>query len=452
MTGGQHLTGAQRLLVGSLIFGLFFGAGNLIFPVQLGRAAGVASPAATIGFLLTAVGLPVAGLVAAALSGSRSVADVVRPVSRRYAVLFTVLLYLTIGPAFAIPRTATVSFEVGVRPLLPAGSERLGLLVFTVVFFGITGIVAMRPAKLLDSIGRYLTPAFLVLLAALVIAALAMPMTSELTEPTGPYATSPLTTGLIDGYNTMDALAGLAFAIVVVEALRGLGVEEPRRVAGEIARAGLIGGVGIAVVYVSLVYVGATSVGAVADADNGGVVLAAVSRHLFGVPGLILIAGIVTLACLKTAIGLIVACSEMFVTLTGGRVGYRVWAVGFTIVSAVIANAGLDALIAYSVPVLMMLYPLAIVAIALGLTWRWTGRRPWIHRSTTAFVALAAVFDFLKALPEPFASKPWVTVPVDFAATWLPGYANGFGWLVPGVVGLAVGVGLERFGRPRLSR
>lgn len=448
----QRLTGVQRLLLSSLIFGLFFGAGNLIFPVQLGRAAGAASPLATLGFLITAVGLPVAALVAAALSGSRSVADVVAPVSRRYSIGFTVLLYLTIGPAFAIPRTATVSFEVGVRPLLPAASARLGLLLFTVVFFGITGFVAMRPTRLLDSIGRYLTPTFLVLLAALVVGALVMPMSSELGEPTGAYASAPLTTGFLDGYSTMDALAGLAFAIVVVEALHRLGVQERGRVAAEIARAGLLGGIGIAVVYVSLVYVGATSVGAVPEADNGGVVLAAVSRHLFGVPGLMLIAGIVTVACLKTAIGLIVACSEMFVTLTGGRVGYRAWALGFTTVSAVVANAGLETLIAYSVPVLMLLYPLAIVAIAMGIASRWVGHKPYIHRGVTGLTGVAALFDLVKALPEPFASRPWARVLVDFAASWLPGYNIGFGWLVPAVVGLVLGALLERFGRPQLSR
>ncbi|WP_052465797.1 branched-chain amino acid transport system II carrier protein [Mobilicoccus massiliensis] len=464
-----RLRPTQTLLLGSLVFGLFFGAGNLIFPVGLGRDAGQAALVATIGFLVTAVGLPIVGVVASALAGSTSVHDLTRPISRRFALLFTCALYLTIGPLFAIPRTATVSFEIGVHPLV--GDSSIALVLFTIAFFALTAAAALRPGRLLDWIGRYLTPVFLVLLSALVVAALLAPMTSgPLPAPATPYDASPLTAGLLDGYNTMDALASLAFAIVIVDAARRLGVTSPRRLATELGKAGIVGGLGMAIVYGALAYVGATSVGVVAQADNGGTVLAETSRHYFGPAGQYLIAAIVLVACLKTSIGLIVACAEMFTELfarnaatsdgadgqvQGAPRAYRWWLLAFVGVSLLIANAGLEAIISFSIPVLMFLYPIAIVTIALALAWSWVSQHLIVARCVVAFTAVTAFFDLLAALPENLAATPFVTTLTDAATAVLPGYELGFGWVVPALVGLVVGVvadaSVGRTSRPRLA-
>ena len=186
-----RLRPGQTLLLASLVFGLFFGAGNLIFPAGLGRDAGTAVTPATLGFLVTAVGLPVLGIVASAVTGARSVREMTAPVSRRFAVAFTCLLYLTIGPLFAIPRTATVSYEIGVAPL--AGDGGLRLLGFTAAFFAVAAVAAFRPGRLMEWVGRYLTPAFLVLLGALMAAAVVAPMsTGALPSPTPAYADGAL--------------------------------------------------------------------------------------------------------------------------------------------------------------------------------------------------------------------------------------------------------------------
>mgnify|MGYP002652221176 CR=1 FL=1 len=249
-----RLRPGQTLLLASLVFGLFFGAGNLIFPAGLGRDAGAAVTPATLGFLVTAVGLPVLGIVASAVTGARSVREMTAPVSRRFAVAFTCLLYLTIGPLFAIPRTATVSYEIGVAPL--AGDGGLRLLGFTAAFFAVAAVAAFRPGRLMEWVGRYLTPAFLVLLGALVAAAVVAPMsTGALPSPTPAYADGALVRGLLDGYNTMDALASLAFAVVIVDAARRLGVTGPRRMAVELGKAGLLGGAAMAVVIVVMLAV-----------------------------------------------------------------------------------------------------------------------------------------------------------------------------------------------------
>src|SRR5690554_2606292 len=140
----------SNLLLGSLLFGLFFGAGNLIFPVQMGQLAGNNTLEATIGFLITGVGLPLLGVIATALSQSESLFDLARPVNRIYSILFTCALYLTIGPLFAIPRTATVAFEVGLNPFIAENYLRLGLLVFSLLFFVFTLYYSLRPGRILD--------------------------------------------------------------------------------------------------------------------------------------------------------------------------------------------------------------------------------------------------------------------------------------------------------------
>lgn len=437
-TRDARLRPAQTLLVGSLLFGLFFGAGNLIFPVEMGRAAGSHTAAATVGFLLTAVGLPLLGIVASALSGASSLLEMTSGVARWYALGFTCALYLTIGPAFAIPRTATVSYEVGLAPSL--GDGRGPLLVFTLVFFALTGAAALRPGRLIDYVGRYLTPVFLVLLAAVVVASFVAPMTNApLHAPQAAYATSPLTQGLLDGYNTMDALASLAFAIVVIEAVGRLGVTSPAGIARETAKGGIVSVLAMAAIYASLAYVGATSLGVSPDARNGGQVLAGVSRHYYGTAGQWLIGAIVLVACLKTAIGLVTACAEMFAQMLP-RVGYHAWALTFTLVSCAIANVGLAAIVEWSIPVLVFLYPLAITAIVLGLLSPWLRHRRNAHRVMTAAVALAAVCDLVKALP---VSVPGGSGLVELAGRVLPGYGQGFGWVVPGVLGLLVGLALD---------
>ena len=227
----------SNLLLGSLLFGLFFGAGNLIFPVHMGQSAGNNTLLATIGFLATGVGLPLLGVIAATLAQSESLYDLAKPISRIYSVLFTCMLYLTIGPLFAIPRTATVAFEVGLSPFIPGKYVQIGLLVFSLVFFSVTLYFSLRPGRILDWVGKYLNPVFVALLSILLIATFIRPMgKASQYSAQGNYIERALFTGLLDGYNTMDALASLAFAIVIISNIERLGVNSPKRKAIEILK------------------------------------------------------------------------------------------------------------------------------------------------------------------------------------------------------------------------
>ena len=441
----KKLTLRQLLAVASMLFGLFFGAGNLIFPASMGQLAGRNLWLAAAGFLVTGVGLPLLGVAALGISRAEGLLGLSSRVSRGYGLFFTCLLYLTIGPFFAIPRCATVSYTVGIQRMLPETGQTLALAVFSLVFFAAVLFFSLRPGEILTWVGKVLNPLFLAFLAVLVLRALTAPLGAvSAIEPSGSYAGAALSTGLLEGYNTMDALASLAFGIIVVNAIRGLGVEEPGQVARSTVLAGVFSSLLMALIYLLVTVVGAQSRGAFPAAANGGEALAQIAEHYFGAAGALILAATVTIACLKTAVGLITSCSETFVELFPQGPGYRVWAVIFCVVSFLIANLGLNAILNYSTPVLMFLYPLSIVLILLTLGGRLFGNHPTVLRWTIGCTAVAALADLLRTLPEGTRAVLHLEGVVTLAESWLPLCKAGFGWLVPAVVGLVIGLVLRR--------
>ncbi len=431
------------LLVASMLFGMFFGAGNLIFPAPTGQRAGAQLWQAPAGFLITGVGRPLLGVAALGVSREEGLRELSSRVSRGYGLFFTCLLYLTIGPFFAIPRCATVSYTVGVQRLVP-GTQQLVLAVFSLVFFGAVLFFSLRPGQILTWIGKVLNPLFLCFLAALLVRALAAPMGAVAdAAPMGNYETAAFATGLLEGYNTMDALASLAFGIIVVHAIRSLGVEEPGQVAQNTVRAGIFSSLLMALIYLLVTVVGAQSRGMLEAAPNGGEALAQIAQHYFGSAGAVILAATVTVACLKTAVGLITSCGETFVKLFPGGPSYRVWAVGFCVLSFLVANLGLDAIIAYSQPVLMFLYPLSIVLILLTLCGRAFGNAPVVLRWTIGCTAVAALVDFARALPAASRAALHLDGVIAAAEHVLPLAAQGFGWVLPALLGLAIGLAVR---------
>ena len=324
----KKLTLKQKLLVAGTLFGMFFGAGNLIFPVHLGQMAGSNVIPAMIGFVITAVGIPILGVAAIGVTHSDGLQTLAGKVGRGYGVFFTTILYLTIGPLFAIPRCATVSFTTGVIPMLGDGSrEWLALLIFSAVFFALVLFFSLRPGKITLWIGKIINPIFLIFLAVLVITALINPgaAASEI-EPTEAYIGSgkAFFASLIEGYGTMDAIAGLAFGIVVIDVIRRMGVTEDNAVARDVLGSGVFTGLLMALIYVLTVLMGAQSRGLFELSENGGIALTEISSHYLGGAGKIILAVTITFACLKTSIGLVTSCSETFVKMTKGKIPYKV--------------------------------------------------------------------------------------------------------------------------------
>ena len=402
------LSKKELVFIASMLFGLFFGAGNLIFPIYMGQMAGRHMWQATIGFLITGVGLPLMGVAAMGISRSNGLIELSGKVSRGYSVFFT---GVASGAALAI---------------------------FSGVFFLIVLGFSLFPGKILTWVGKILNPLFLLFLGVLVVAALVNPI-GEISSiaPDGSYVDKAFSTGFLEGYNTMDALASLAFGIIVIDVIRGLGIQEPKAVAKNTVKAGVFSCLLMALIYLAVTVVGAQSRGLYEICNNGGEVFALVSNHYFGKIGAMILAAMVCLACLKTAVGLVTSCAETFCKLFPKFLPYRAWAVAFSVVSFLIANLGLDTIIAYSLPVLMFLYPLAITLILLGLCGNAFGHSRCVYGWVTGCTLVAALYDFLNALLPNYQQLAGILQAIGRV---LPLSSYGLGWILPAVLGLGIGL------------
>ena len=442
----KQLNMKQKLLVAGTLFGMFFGAGNLIFPVHLGQLAGYNVVPAMAGFIITAVGIPILGVAAIGNTHSDGLQSLANKVGKGYGYFLTCLLYLTIGPFFAIPRCATTSFTTGIVPLLGGNvSESTALLIFSLIFFALVLIFSLRPAKITVWIGKIINPLFLIFLAVLLIAALVNPSTAvSMVQPAEAYENGALFSSFIEGYGTMDAIAGLAFGIVVIDIIRSMGVTDDSAIAKDVLRSGILTGILMAVIYIATILVGAQSRGLFEISENGGIALAQISGHYLGNVGKIVLALTITFACLKTSIGLVTSCSDAFERMFPKALSYKAWAIGFTVFSLVVSNFGLSKIIEYSVPVLMFLYPLAITLILLALCGNAFQHDQAVYVSVTAFTCVAAVFDFLKSLPADLQAGMHLEPVIAFVGNVLPWFDLNLGWVVPAVVGLILGLAIRR--------
>ena len=426
----KNLSRKDLVLVSLMLFSLFFGAGNLIFPPFLGQAAGSATWVAMAGFFITAVGFPILGVVAVAKSGGLySLAKRVHPV---FAAVFTVLIYLSIGPGLGIPRAGSLPFEMAVAPYLPESiSTTLALFLFTLIFFSVAYWLSLSPAKLVDRMGKVLTPTLLVLISLIFIASIFRPI-GAYGEATGEYVTSPFVKGFLEGYLTMDTIAALNFGIVISLAIKSRGVSDEKLVVSNSIKAGVIAGSLLIAIYAVLGHLGATSGGRFGTTANGAQTLTNVITYIFGKPGAVLLAVIFTLACLTTCVGLITSCSQYFATLTS-KVSYKGFVRILALLSMGIANMGLTQILSISVPVLNAIYPIAIMLIVLGMMNRVFKGNTMAYRLTIIFTGVVSVVDALgqvgvgvEALTKLFER--------------LPLYSQGLGWIVPAAVGMILGV------------
>ena len=339
----------QILLVSFMLFSLFFGAGNLIFPPFLGQNAGSQTPFAIAAFLITAVALPVLGvIVVAKFDGLEKLARRVNP---KFAIVFTILIYLSIGPGLGIPRAASLPFEMAVAPYLPEEANlSLFMLGFSLVFFLIAGWLALTPNKLVERIGKFLTPSLLFLLLFVFFNFL-LKGNVHVAEPQESYASNPLVKGFLEGYLTMDTIAALNFGLVIATTITGLGISRKSDVMKYTVMTGIFAGLILAGVYLILAYMGMSSSGVFPIQENGAWTLRCIVHQLFGDTGAILLAAIFTLACLTTCVGLITSISQYFSTLTS-RLSYRQLVLLIAGFSFMVCNQGLNVILSISVPVL----------------------------------------------------------------------------------------------------
>ena len=413
--------------LGFMTFAFFLGAGNIIFPPLAGFLAGEHLPSAMSGFLLTAVGLPLVTLLAAAMAGG-GLTTMGRYLPPVVVTIMATAIFIIIGPAFAAPRTGLVAYEMGLKPFL-ANPTQFTLTLYTIGFFGLVLLLSLNQGRLLDAVGKILTPILLLLLIGLAMAVFVNPQGTQ--PPVNEvYAAQPFVKGFIEGYNTMDTFAALMFGMLILDVLRQKGVTDKRAQSRYLVIAALIAAAGLGFVYISLFILGGTSLGVVQTADNGGEIISAYVLALFGPAGLWILAAIVTLACLTTAVGLVSACADYFFRLTA-KLGYRRWVVIMAALCTLVANVGLSTLIALSVPVLVAFYP---VAIALVLA---TYLQPLMRAPVLAYrliLAVALVFGLVDGLKA---------AGLDMSAfDFLPMFEIGMAWVLPTVVAAIIGLAL----------
>lgn len=417
----------QVLLLGAMLFSMFFGAGNLIVPSLLGLQAGASAVPATVGFLLTGIGLPVLGIIVVAMCGDiRQLAGRVHPA---FARVFIAMIYLIIGPFLVLPRTSTTAFEI-MKPLLPASmaDSTLVLIAFSILFFSATICLALRPGRLVRILGRFSAPMLITLIVLLLGGALFG--SNEAAAPAQPpYDDSVFIQGFLTGYQTVDLLAALCFGIVVALNARQQGITGEKNMVAAISGAGLIACVLMGAIYSGLVYVGVTMSGVVPEATNGATVLAAAAGAHFGSAGSVLIAAIFLLATLNVGTGLVTCCSEYFSEEFQG-VPYKVWLGIFAVISCVLSLVGLDTILTISVPLLNAIYPPAIVMVFLGLFHAFTDKMP---RMWPWGVLVTAVVSLAISLRDSFLPGTWL--PTDA----LPGAEFGLSWIWVALLALAIG-------------
>lgn len=435
----KGFTWKQYLVVASMIFALFFGAGNLIFPLHLGQLAGNNWPVAAAGFLVTGVLLPLLSLLAVSITHSSGVYGLGKPLGRTCALIFMVVVQLTLGPLFATPRTATVPYTIGVAPLLPTKYQQLGLLIFSIIFFALVFWVSYNQSDILSKLGKVLNPIFLILLFIMFLIGFLHPMGHAVAmKPTADYLHAGFINGFLEGYNTLDALAGLAFGVAIVTAIKTM-TKNTNQVSSILAKSGLLAMIGIGIIYVCLIVLGAMSLGKLKVSADGGVAFTQIVNYYGGVVGQTVLAVLIILTCLTTSVGLVAAFAEDFHNHFPS-LSYHGWLMIACGIATILANLGLEKIIIWSLPVLMFLYPLAMVLIILSVCSPLFKRDHLIFKIAMIFTLIPAILDMIVSLPEPVASTSFVKQVATFRLNVLPLANVGLAWLVPALIGIILGI------------
>ncbi|MCQ8212503.1 branched-chain amino acid transport system II carrier protein [Cetobacterium somerae] len=395
----------EILILGFALFSMFFGAGNLLFPPSVGVAVGKEWFQAGLGFFLTGIGLPLLGILAFTKVGSLD--EFANKVSNKFNTIYSTILILVIGPLFAIPRTGSTTFEMGVLPLFPNFDPTTLAIITSVVFFGITLFLVLNESSITDILGKFLTPIILLILSLITI----LGITSDLGTPVDSIVKgNPFSYGFVSGYQTMDALASVLFGVIIIRGLEGKGVTDTNEQKSFLSNAGFIAAIGLGFIYLSLIYLGAqiSSIKGLTTAQTtltlAQMTLGNVGKVAFGI--------CVAAACLTTSVGLVALASEWFSKLT--KISYKKIALGICIFSTILSVAGLDYIISLSVPVLVILYPVTIVLILLNIL----GIKN--HFTFKAVVSITLIISIAETL--------------KINLSFIPLAESGFPWIVPALI------------------
>ena len=405
---------SDSMTLGFALFAMFFGAGNLIFPPFLGYTSGDMWFIGFLCFIAADAGLALLALFVIAKLG-RGTEGITEVLGNKLSKLFLALSCLCIGPFIAIPRTGAITYELGVSPLI-GGNH--GVLV-TGLFFLICLIFSIKRSKIIDLIGKILSPILFATLLVLVVKGILTPIGSI-------NATDSLAhvvrNGITSGYQTMDMMGSAVFAMAIVFELTQKGYTKAPEQFKVISLSGLVCGALLFIVYGGLAFLGATTAGNYPAGLSQTVLLSTITRELLGHPGLVVLAIIVASACITTAVGLLTSVSAFFEDLTGGRVSYKTFVIIFTLFSWVISNFGIATIISVAAPILEVLFPVLITLTVLRLFASHI-RDNYVYYAATAVTVAVSFLSTLGSL-----------LGISLGMDKLPLADMGFEWLIPTVI------------------
>lgn len=349
-------------IIGFALFAMFFGAGNLIFPPYLGLLSGHQWWIGFLGFTITDAGLGLLAIIALSkYDGNLNV--LATRINKTFAIIISTAIILCIGPFLATPRTAATTYEIAIMPIF---GESFNRYLFSVIFFVIACLLSIRPSKVVDIVGKFLTPSLLICMTILIIKGIVSPI-GEIANTT--MIDNVLKKGITDGYQTMDAIAGCMFALVVINAVKTRNYSSKNLEIKATVMSSVIAVIFLALIYGGLLYLGAQTSGlGIYDQDTDSTLLLVdITNRVLGGVGVYILGIITALACLTTAIGLISATGNFFNDLTFNKISYERVVVICSIVSCLISMLGVTQIIKISAPILEIIYPCAMTIVILGL-------------------------------------------------------------------------------------
>ena len=411
------------LVVGFALFAMFFGAGNLIFPPYLGVVSGSGWLVGFTGFVLADVGLALLAILASAKCQGDINKVLVRSGKTLSLILATAIM-ICLGPLLAIPRTGATTFEMGIQPIFAGFNP----VIFSILFFGLTLILTIKPSKVVDIIGQYLTPALLIALIFLIIMGVIHPL-GNLNEPA--VINQVFAEGISQGYQTMDPLGAIALSAVVIISLSQKGYNDESEKVKLTLKAGIVAGVALLIVYGGLTYLGSSVAhqfkGVSPSEINQTSLIVNITEQLLGQPGKVVLAIIVGLACLTTAIGLTSATAQYFTKISKGMIKYEAVVIAVCVFSAFVSNFGVSTIISFAEPILSIIYPATIVLIIMTLF----GHKIKSDNSFKGATYMALLVSILTVVDG-------MGINISLIEK-LPFYDLGFNWIVPAIIGALLG-------------
>lgn len=428
----KYLSIKDIVVLGLLNLALFVGAGNIIFPPYIGYMSGGNLLVAAIGFLLTGVGLPVLAAIAMGpVEGSMDA--IASPLGKKMGLALILACYLCTGPMGATPRAATIAYELAFKPFFHLGAYSW---VFFLAYFSIIISFALYPKKIFALVGQVLTPIKVVALLILCLSVFTFSTDTSANIAQGPYAVAAFSEGISQGYLTMDAFASMIFGIIMINAIRSRGVTDHKLLVRYVAYAALIAGAGLVFIYFCLFLVGAKSTGLVhGNITNGTQIINPYVVYHCGVAGKVLMSVLITIACIIAAIGISSSGSILFNRILGLK--YRTMVFIINTVAFSLSTLGLTKLIAMSVPVLLVVYPVFIILIVMSFFRDYIRSMATVLGPACAMGLLCGFFDAFKS-----QGMNWL---VPSIYEHLPFFRQGLAWITPCVTLIVISLLVEMY-------